>query len=596
MSVPAQSSHHYYECYRIYAGYAERFQMYDAAQGTCPSAPSPSFPKLPPIPFLSFALSPSRPDPPEVDRNTRHHEGYHNDHLSRLGNQGPAQQEQAHAAEDDRGRDPRLVGPLQIGFPHPQYDQPQHGDEVEPVGHHTRERDQRCELADDNISHGDDSVGQHCVDRREPYTRVLVPDDPRDGATQPRFTLEAVDGFIVGRAWHADVAQYRWQEAFLAGSVHEATARESLRIQRADAGSPHHQGEDERANGSKYHRSKFDGNGVGRDDDLLRQHKDIRHTRGEVEEHDHRHGRMNHPAQIPARIQKLADHVIRIIPSVVRPQSRIQRDGPTARIRRRAIKPACVLPLHIRGAIESKPRQRDHDPRDRNPKQRHELEKHEHIAHARAQLRAHAIQRRHACEAQDSHTLIDPSRHVLSIRARGGADDVFAKNNGDDGGGPGAQHKHRAPREQKPNKVPVDLAQVDLAATVQWDGPTQLRIAGRARPGQDARNSPDDERAAVGSGIDADLGGGGEDAGADDEANDEGEAVEVGKGFVFLEGGARAAEVGRVGGGRGAQDGVARCGGGGEREEVRGKVEGRGDGVGSSVWVRARGCGVGRRV
>lgn len=145
------------------------------------SLPPPSPPKPPPnliIPPLS--LPPPRrtppPHPPKPNWHPRRHKSNHNDRLPGLRKHRPRQQKQRHAAEDNRRADPRPIRSLQVGFPHPQHDQSQHGEEVECIPGYTVKRNQRAELSDDDVNSRQHGVGDHGVDRGETQRAVGVAD------------------------------------------------------------------------------------------------------------------------------------------------------------------------------------------------------------------------------------------------------------------------------------------------------------------------------------------------------------------------------------------------------------------------------------
>ena len=189
-----------------------------------------------------------------------------------------------------------------------------------------------------------------------------------------------------------------------------------------------------------------------------------------------------------------------------------------------------------------------------------------------------------------------PRPRFLADHAPKSPDDVLAKNNRNNGRRSRFQHRNRTPSKQEARPLPEYLGQVDLRATIKRDSATELGIARRARPGEQAGDEPDEQGGGGGAGVGGDGGRGGEDAGADYEADDEGEAVEVGEGFVFLErvvagavGGAGSAEWSVAYAGAGSASAAAARGGGGEREEGGVEVEGAGDGVGAAGGTGALG-------
>ena len=113
------------------------------------SRPPPSPPKLPPVPL--FPPSSSTIDSPVVDTDTNDNKSEYNEGLLRLLEDSTTKKKKADATEDDRSTDPGAVGPLEIGFAHPQHDETQNRQEIKRVACDAVEGDEGAELADDNV-------------------------------------------------------------------------------------------------------------------------------------------------------------------------------------------------------------------------------------------------------------------------------------------------------------------------------------------------------------------------------------------------------------------------------------------------------------
>lgn len=245
---------------------------------------------------------------------------------------------------------------------------------------------------------------------------------------------------------------------------------------------------------------------------------------------------------------------------------------------RGAVEPALLLPVVVGLARVGQAGDGDDDADDEDAEEGEEFEEHEDVGAAGAEAGGDAVEGGDEDEAGQGNGLVQPGAGVDGVGANDGADQVLAEDDGDDGSRAGLEDGDGAPGEEEAGPLAEDLGQVDLGAAVEGDGAAELCIAGGAGPGQDAGDDPDHQRGARGAGVLVDLRGRGEDAAADDEANDERHAVEEGQALVLLERG------GRVEGGvRGGAQGRVALGGARQGEQAGGKVKGRGDAVGALV-------------
>lgn len=124
-----------------------------------PLTPTPAFPELPcrglSPPALALGHLIAALYPPEEDRNAREDECDDDDRLQRLREDGPAEEEQADAAEDDGRSYPGFVRPFQMWLLHSQDDEAENGEEVEGVSRHAIKGQEFAEFADDHVGCGE---------------------------------------------------------------------------------------------------------------------------------------------------------------------------------------------------------------------------------------------------------------------------------------------------------------------------------------------------------------------------------------------------------------------------------------------------------
>ena len=397
--------------------------------------PAPASPKPPPLAVLFFPPAPfPTPHPERIHRDAQSHEPQHHERLHGLGKHRSREQKQADAAEDHGGANPSAVGPFQERFAHAQYDQSEDGEEVERVTRYAVEGDQGAELADDDVRAREQRVQHQRVDRREPQPAILVPDHRHQPPLHPAPLPYTVSNLDSPR--HPDPPQRRRQEAFLSSGVDEPSGGEGCGVESAEAGRGDDEGEEERAQRAEDPRAEGDGDCVGGGDEGEREHEDVGDVGEQVGGDDEGHGGVDDAGEIAGRVEEFAgdevgllaffsvlalfmfgffdglgmeprikggkkkrkgiDGIFKggpyIIPTIIRPQPRIQRDGPTRSTRARALEPALRLPILVGRPLPRKPRGSNHDPDDRNAEQRDEFQKHQGITHARGQPRGEAVQ------------------------------------------------------------------------------------------------------------------------------------------------------------------------------------------------------------
>ncbi|OSS47955.1 hypothetical protein B5807_06592 [Epicoccum nigrum] len=560
--------------------------------------PCPPSPEQPPGPLLPTGglhvseprplplLPPPSPRPPEPHAQPHGHESNHQQRLQGLCKHGPGQQEQAHAAEDDGRGDPRLVGAVEVRFAHAQHDEAEDGQEVEGVAGDAVEGDERVEGAGEDVDGGEARVEDHGGDRGEEEARVLVGEVGGEFACLcgrgRRAAAQADRPVLLAQP---DGAEERRHVALLPRGVDEPPGSERRGVERAEAASRDEEGEDQGASRAEDLEPEGDGDGVGGLDDVGGEDEEVGDVGEDVaEDHEGERG-VDDAGEVAGGVLEFGGYVAHIVPAVKGPQPRVQGDGPVADVVRGAVEPALLLPVGVGVAAVGEACDGDHDADDEDAQQRDELEEHEEVGAAGAQLGGHAVQRRHDDEPRQRDGLVQPGAGVDGLSANGGTHQVLAEDDGDDGGGPGLQHRHGAPGEQEARPLAEDLGQVHLRAAVEWNRSTELGIAGGARPRQHARDSPDDQRGARRPGVLVHLGGRREDAAPYDQPNDQRQAVEVRQALVLLERAAAAVEgAGRVERGvRGGAECRVALGGAGEGEQVGRKVEGGRDAVGAVV-------------
>lgn len=111
--------------------------------------------------------------------------------LQGLGDNSPAEEEQANATEDNGCGDPGAVGTFQQWFTDTEDDQAENGEEVEGVSGYTVEGDKGLELADDNVDEGECTVQRHGVNGGETNSRA-VSTETRKNLGGPGAALESV--------------------------------------------------------------------------------------------------------------------------------------------------------------------------------------------------------------------------------------------------------------------------------------------------------------------------------------------------------------------------------------------------------------------
>lgn len=129
---------------------------------------------LPEFPARKVDPTISLVDTPVVDGYAGDDERNDDQRLQGLGDDSSAEEEQAHAAEDDGCGDPGAVGTFQFGFTDTEDDQAENGEEVEGISGYTVESDESAELADDDVNGCQGTVKGHGIDRREAKSGVIA--------------------------------------------------------------------------------------------------------------------------------------------------------------------------------------------------------------------------------------------------------------------------------------------------------------------------------------------------------------------------------------------------------------------------------------
>lgn len=102
---------------------------------------------------------------------------------------------------------------------------------------------------------------------------------------------------------------------------------------------------------------------------------------------------------------------------------------------------------------------------------------------------------------------------------------VLGEREGDDGDGRGADDEYGDPEEEEGGQVSERLEDVGVVASGAGDAGAELGVAQGAEDGEQSGQRPDDQRHPHGLGVDEDSRRRDEDAGADDGADDDGDAV-----------------------------------------------------------------------
>ena len=172
--------------------------------------------------FPAGEVNPTIPlvDTPVVDRHTGDDERDHDERLQGLGNDRSAEEEQAHAAEDDGCGNPGAVGTFQLGFTDTEDDQTENGEEVEGVPGYTVESDEGAELADDDVDGCQGAVKGHGIDRGESESGFIA-EETGEGLAGPGTATKSAGCWraLRGGGVETDTAEYRGQVTFFAGCV-----------------------------------------------------------------------------------------------------------------------------------------------------------------------------------------------------------------------------------------------------------------------------------------------------------------------------------------------------------------------------------------
>lgn len=105
-------------------------------------------------------------DAPEIDRYTGYHEEHDRESLEGLCEHGAGEEKDAHAAEDNGGGNPCLVRAGKFRFLDTQNNYAEHGEEVEGVTGNPVKRDEGAELANNDVTCGENRVENESIDWR----------------------------------------------------------------------------------------------------------------------------------------------------------------------------------------------------------------------------------------------------------------------------------------------------------------------------------------------------------------------------------------------------------------------------------------------
>ena len=289
--------------------------------------PRPPPPKHPPRPLLPAslhvpkplpALPPPPPRPAKPHPQPHGHEGDDQQRLHGLCEDGPAEQEETDAAEDDGGGDPRLVGPLEVGFAHAQHDEAQDGEEVEGVARDAVEGDEAVEAACEDVDGGEARVQRHGGDGREEEARVWVGEAGCELARLRRRSRR-------GRSAQANRAVLFPQPngpeegrhvALLPRGVDEAARGEGCGVEGAEAAPRDEEGEDESARGAEDLQSEGDGDGVGGLDDVGGEDEEVGYVGEDVAEDDEGEGGVDDAREVAGGVLELGGYVVDLVSRV----------------------------------------------------------------------------------------------------------------------------------------------------------------------------------------------------------------------------------------------------------------------------------------
>lgn len=347
-----------------------------------------------------------------------------------------------------------------------------------------------------------------------------------------------------GGAGHADGAEDGREETFLAGGVDEAAAREGGDVQGAEAAGRDHQGEDEGAGGADDARAEGDGDGVGGSDRFGGEDEGVGEGGEEVGENDEGHGGVDDAGEVPCWVPEFAQDEVGVVPAVEGPEASVEGDGPIGGVAARAGEPGFRLPVLIGGVGgEGAVCDRDDEAGDGDGEESEEFEEHKEVAGAGGEFGGDAIQGGDDGEAEKGDAFVDPYDTCADVwkgvcgggRRVEGADNVFSEDDGDDSCRTGFEDEDRAPGEEEAEQVAEDFCEVNLCSAVERDGSTELSVRCCTRPSKNARHEPYQEGGTRRASVCRNLSWRGKDAGANDEANNEGKPIEICYRFVLFQ-------------------------------------------------------------
>lgn len=161
----------------------------------------------------SELVLPAPPRPPPVNRDAGDEKSKDDERMQGLREHAATDQKQAHAAKDDRGRDPASIRALQSRFADAKHDKAENGREIENVDREPVENCQRAEIAYDYVDCGYQRVQDLGVDGRVEEPCVIG-----DRAVK-RVVGARADGEAYGVVDEAETAEERGEIALASSTV-----------------------------------------------------------------------------------------------------------------------------------------------------------------------------------------------------------------------------------------------------------------------------------------------------------------------------------------------------------------------------------------
>jgi hypothetical protein len=172
-----------------------------------------------------------------------------------------------------------------------------------------------------------------------------------------------------------------------------------------------------------------------------------------------------------------------IVPSIICPKASVDSNRPVTGVLLSAIDPErSLLPFFRRISFEIPASDGYDNTCDGNSSQCEELEKYEYISAASADFGRYTVESSDQYDSSYGDRLVDPDTCIHGIRADKGSDGIFAEDDCNNSSGTRLQYHHSAPGEEETCPFAIDLAQVDLRATIERHSTTELGIARSTGP------------------------------------------------------------------------------------------------------------------